>query len=132
MLDLQQLTPDILDIIFKKLNKKDILKILIFDDKKIIEFIYDNFIYDNESTLIKRRFEKKKDYKFNFIKKISHDFYLIKKVVKNTTPETKKTIITNICGVTSTKKTIFEYELWKLHIKQYAMKAGLIPIIGYL
>ena len=45
---------------------------------------------------------------------MSHGFYLLKKVVKNTTPETQKTIITNIYGITSTKKFISKYKSWEL------------------
>ena len=111
MLDLQQLTPDILEIIIKKLGSWCILKILIFDDRHIKKFIFNNITYDNERPIISTMFKNKKNYIYDYKKRIGPNFNLIKKVVKNTTHDTQKTEITNIYGISTTKKTILKYKL---------------------
>jgi hypothetical protein len=111
MLTLQQLTPDILEIIIKKLGPWCILKILIFDDRNIKKFIFNNITYDNESPLILKRFENKKDYTYDYKKRIGPNFILIKKVVKNTSHDAQKIEIANIYGISTTRKIMFTYKL---------------------
>ena len=79
MLDLQLLTPDILEIIIKKLGSWCILKILIFDDRHIKKFIFNNITYDNERPLILKMFKNNKNYTYDYKKRIGPNFNLIKK-----------------------------------------------------
>jgi hypothetical protein len=126
MLNLQQLTPDILEIIIKKLDPWCILKILILDDRNIKKFIFNNITYDNESPLILKRFQNKKDYTYDYKKRIGPNFILIKKVVKNTSHDTHKIEITNIYGISTTKTTIFKYKLidFECEEKKYCCICG--------